>query len=410
MSLDFQTMDLPAPVRKALLKMGFEKPTPIQAAAIPVALTGSDVIGRAQTGTGKTAAFCIPVVSRFINDPFLGALILVPTRELALQIIEVLRQFSSVVPQLKTALLIGGVDMGRQIRDLRQNPAVIVATPGRLMDHLRRKSVNLERVGMLVLDEGDRMLDMGFEPQINQIFKFVRPERQTMLFSATMPDRVQKLVKKYLNQPKFISVGEESKPVGKINHRILQISRQKKQDVLLDELNARAGSVLIFVNTKHGTNRLTTYLEEYGYAVTRIHGGRSQGQRNQALQGFRSGRFRIMVATDVAARGIDVPNIAHVINFELPRDHEDYIHRIGRTARAGAEGEALCLLAKEDHNLWNRIARNYSLETVPGGERDMGERRGMNNRGGGMRKKSSKPRHKRTNNNYSKRSGRSAFA
>lgn len=375
MSLDFARMNLPLSVHKALRQMNFEKPTPIQAAAIPLVRAGRDLIGCAQTGTGKTAAFCIPLVSRLIENPLAAALILAPTRELALQIADVLKELTSASPQLHTVLLIGGVDMQRQLRDLKKQPSVIVATPGRLTDHLRRRSVNLSQVEMLVLDEGDRMLDMGFEPQINAILKFMKVQRQTLLFSATMPEKIKKLAQRYLKNPEFISVGQEAKPAERMNHSVIQTSQSQKHDVLLDQLNARSGSVLIFVNTKHGTNRLTTFLEEYGYAVTRIHGDRSQGQRNQALQGFRSGQFRILVATDVAARGLDVPHIAHVINFDLPRDLDDYVHRIGRTARAGAQGEALCLLANEDRTHWNRIARTLNLEMVAGGNPDKSAQR-----------------------------------
>jgi ATP-dependent RNA helicase DeaD len=368
MSVNFQDLNLPAPLQKALAAIKFDTPTPIQAAAIPIALQGKDLIGCAQTGTGKTAAFCIPLVARLLEKPNASALILAPTRELALQISEVLRKLTMPVQQqMKTVLLIGGTDMYRQFRDLKQNPSIIVATPGRLSDHLRRKSVNLSKTEILVLDEGDRMLDMGFEPQIIEILKFMKTERQTMLFSATMPKKVRALAERYLKNPESISVGEQSQPASKITHTIVQTTRGEKNDILLDQLNARQGSVLVFVNTQHGTTRVADYLLEYGFQVTLIHGGRSQGQRNTALTGFRSGKFRVMVATDVAARGLDIPHIAHVINYELPKLSEDYVHRIGRTARAGAVGEAVCLIANEDRGLWNRIARACNLETLPGG-------------------------------------------
>lgn len=375
MSLDFQKMNLPAPLQKALTAIKFDNPTPIQAAAIPIALQGKDLIGCAQTGTGKTAAFCIPIVARLIENPQAQALILAPTRELALQISEVLRKLTMPVQkQLKTVLLIGGTPMYRQFKDLQQNPSIIVATPGRLSDHLRRKSVNLQKVEILVLDEGDRMLDMGFEPQIIEIFKFMKPERQTLLFSATMPEKIRRLAKKYMTNPESVSVGEESKPASKITHSIIQTTRSEKNEVLLDQLNARQGSVLIFVNTQLGTSRVTDYLADYGIDVTLIHGGRSQGQRNSALMGFRTGKFRVMVATDVAARGLDVPHIAHVINYDLPKMVEDYVHRIGRTARAGAVGEAVCLISNEDRGLWNRIARSCNLEMLPYGRSGGGAR------------------------------------
>jgi superfamily II DNA/RNA helicase len=376
MSLDFQKMGLPAPLQKSLNAIKFVNPTPIQEKAIPLALAGKDIIGSAQTGTGKTAAFCIPIVAKLIENPKRGALILAPTRELAQQIADVVRKLTMPVQkEIKMCLLVGGTDMYRQYRDLKQNPAIIIATPGRLSDHLRRKSVNLNRVDILVLDEGDRMLDMGFEPQINEILKFMKPEKQTMLFSATMPPKMQKLAKTYMKDPEHVAVGEESKPAAKINHKIIQTTRYEKDNILLDQLNSRSGSILIFVNTQVGTERMTDYLNEYGFGVTQIHGGRSQGQRNTALKGFREGRFRILVATDVAARGLDVPHIEHVINYEIPRQAEDYVHRIGRTARAGKMGEAICLLSQEDRFNWNRIARLCDLEMIerPRGQRPQGE-------------------------------------
>lgn len=359
--LPFQKLNLPEQIQLALRAMKFVEPTPIQAAAIPIARKGRDLIGCAQTGTGKTAAFCIPIIAKLIEDPKATAVVLAPTRELAVQIIDVIKQLTLKTPHIHSALIIGGTSMGSQFRDLARRPQVIVATPGRLADHLRRKSVNFSTVKIVVLDEGDRMLDMGFERQITAILDFVPKDRQMLLFSATMPERVRKLAKKYLREPERISVGVESQPVDKITHSIVSTTRESKKDILLDQLNARTGSVLIFVNTKHGTDRLSSYLSDYGYQVSRIHGGRSQGQRNQALQGFRSKKFRILVATDVAARGLDVPHIEHVINFDLPKDCDDYVHRIGRTARAGAAGEAICLVSAEERSQWNKISKIYKL-------------------------------------------------
>jgi ATP-dependent RNA helicase DeaD len=364
----FKELNLLPVIQQALTRMKFETPTPIQAMAIPVALQGRDIIGCAQTGTGKTAAFGIPLVTKLIENPRGQALILAPTRELALQICDVLVQ---IAPRnIGVTLLIGGIDMHRQLRDLMRKPAIIVGTPGRVADHLRRKSLDLSRVQTVVLDEADRMLDMGFERQINEVLSFVPKVRQTLLFSATIPDRVKKMATRYQKDPQFLTVGAQAKPVSTIKHSIVQATKQNKREIILDELNSREGSVIIFVNTKHGTNRLWEHLEAYGYAVTRIHGGRSQGQRNQALLGFRSGKYRVMVATDLAARGIDVPHIQHVINFDLPKDVDDYVHRIGRTARAGAEGHAICLLSNEDRNHWNKIAKAYNFEMLPSGGRD----------------------------------------
>lgn len=369
----FKELNLPPVIQQNLERMKFETPTPIQAQAIPVAMQGRDIIGCAQTGTGKTAAFAIPMVSKLIENPRGQALILAPTRELALQIRDVLRQ---VAPRnIGVTLLIGGIDMHRQIRELMQKPSIIVGTPGRVADHLRRKSLDLSRTQTVVLDEADRMLDMGFEKQINEVLKFVPQQRQTLLFSATIPDRVKQMAKRYQKDPQFISVGAQAKPVSAIKHSIVHATKANKREIVLDELNSREGSVIIFVNTKHGTNRLYDHLSAYGYTVTRMHGGRSQGQRNQALAGFRDGKFRIMVATDLAGRGIDVPHIQHVINFDLPKDVDDYVHRIGRTARAGAEGHAICLLSSEDRNHWNKIARQYNFEMLPDGGRDRNTKR-----------------------------------
>jgi len=354
---DFQQLNLSDLVKKALTRMNFTSPTPIQAQSLPMALAGHDLVGCAQTGTGKTAAFAIPMIEKLIKDPKSKALVLAPTRELALQISEVVQQLTHFERNVRTALIIGGCPMEKQLRQLMQSPRIIVATPGRLHDHLRRKSVNLSQFKFLVLDECDRMLDMGFEKQIHAIVQFLPNDRQTVLFSATLPPHIQNLTKKYLKNPKWVTVKAETKAPRQIKHSVISAAKKQRNGILLDQLNARKGSIIIFVNTKHGTNRLCDFLNDYGYPVTRIHGGRSQGQRNKAIEGFRSGAFRILVATDIAARGLDIPHIAHVINYDLPRDRDDYLHRIGRTARAGAEGEALCFVANEDRNLWSKIEK-----------------------------------------------------
>ena len=354
---NFKELRLPGALVKALDKMNFQQPTPIQAKAIPVALEGRDLIGCAQTGTGKTASFCIPLLTQLAQSPKHTALILAPTRELGAQILEVLKKLTEFSPEIKCTLLIGGTPMQPQIRQLQKKPRIIVATPGRLVDHLRRRSIQFPHLAFLVLDEADRMLDMGFAPQLNQILQHLPKQRQTLFFSATLPADIEKLSQKYLQDPVRITVGEISRVQEKIQQSILQTTAGKKNDVLLDELNARNGSVLIFARTQIRTDRLARYLEEYGHAVARIHGGRSQGQRNSAVAGFRDGRFRILVATDIAARGIDISHIAHVINYDLPQASEDYVHRIGRTARGGAQGEALSLITPEDHLAWKQICR-----------------------------------------------------
>jgi ATP-dependent RNA helicase DeaD len=357
---NFSELKLPAPLEKALEAMHFDIPTPIQAQAIPVALSNRDLIGCAQTGTGKTAAFAVPMITRLLKAPNKSALILVPTRELALQIVDVLNKLTAFTPDLKTAVIIGGTSMQPQMRNLLKKPRILVATPGRLVDHLRRGSISLSSMEILVLDEADRMLDMGFAPQLNEILRFIPRSRQTMLFSATLPSNIMKMAEKWLREPVRVTVGPVSTPVKKIAHSVVQTTGPQKNGVLLDELNARQGSVLVFTRTKHRTDRLAKYLAQFGHPVARIHGDRSQGQRNMAINGFRSGQFRILVATDIAARGLDISHIAHVINYDLPQVPEDYIHRIGRTGRAGADGEAISLLTPEDKPQWREISRLIS--------------------------------------------------
>ena len=352
----FQQMNLPSRLSNILDAMNFHIPTPIQAQAIPVALTDRDLIGCSQTGTGKTAAFCIPILVRLSEKGQKTALILAPTRELAVQIHEVVKQLSAAFPDLSSVLLIGGVALPPQVKVLKKKPRILIATPGRLLDHLQQGTVSLSDVGFLVLDEADRMLDMGFAPQLAKIHAFLPGSQQTFLFSATIPDSIKEMAAKFLKDPVSIRIGPVSRPIAKIRQSVIQTTLEKKNDVLREELNTRDGSVLIFTRTKRRTDRIAKYLTRFGHSVARIHGDRNQGQRNSAMQGFRSGTFRILVATDIAARGLDIPLIAHVINYDLPQVPEDYVHRIGRTARAGAEGASLCLVLPEDHSQWRKIA------------------------------------------------------
>jgi ATP-dependent RNA helicase RhlE len=353
----FAELKLPEQLEKALAAMAFETPTPIQAQAIPVALTGRDLIGCAQTGTGKTAAFGIPMITTLLSRPDRDALILVPTRELAAQVASVLEQLAKFLPEMKMTLLIGGVAMKPQLKSLARKPRIIVATPGRLLDHLRSRSARLDRTAMLVLDEADRMLDLGFAPQLQAILRFLPRERQTLMFSATLPPDIERLARDYLRDPQRVQVGPVSQAVPKIEQKIREVSGGDKNSALLDELNARQGTALVFARTQHRTDRVARYLESYGVEVARIHGGRSQGQRNRALDGFRDGTFRVLVATDIAARGIDIDHVAHVINYDLPNVPEDYIHRIGRTGRAGRSGEAISLISHEERPLWRDIQK-----------------------------------------------------
>jgi superfamily II DNA/RNA helicase len=360
----FEQFRLPPSIQASLKAMNFQKPTPIQEKAIPVALTGSDLLGMAQTGTGKTAAFLIPVLTRLASLNGKTALILAPTRELALQIHVVLKQLVGKNQQMRSALLIGGLPLKAQVKELNSHPRILVATPGRLVDHLNHMPRLLQPVAIMVVDEADRMLDMGFYPQLKMIRKFVPQKRQTMMFSATFPENIKKLAGEFLFKPEQVSVGETHRPVPKIEQAIIETTAKEKNDVLLDELNARQGSVLIFTRTKHRTHRLMRYLQDYGYKVTFLHGNRTQAQRKSAIEGFRRGDFRILVATDIASRGLDIDDIAHVINYDLPQQPEDYVHRIGRTARNGKSGRALCLLTPEDRGQWKQIHRAMQSKSV----------------------------------------------
>jgi ATP-dependent RNA helicase DeaD len=374
---NFGQMQLAQAVQDALAAISFTTPTPIQAQAIPLVLEGHDILGSAQTGTGKTAAFSVPLLSMLVNGSQKPVLILAPTRELAEQIAATLALLTSKLRQFRLALVIGGVPMYHQIRNLRNNPAFVIATPGRLIDHVERGNINLSDFGYLVLDEADRMLDMGFGPQLDAIVKELPADRQTLLFSATMPANIQKIAARYLRNPKRISIGESHKPVEKIKQTLVETTAHSKPDTLIREIDKHAGSMLVFTRTKVRTEAVTKLLRDAGHKVTRIHGDRSQRQRSDAIAGFRSGDFRILVATDIAARGIDIADIQHVINYDLPICPEDYVHRIGRTARAGAEGHALCLITPEDRHTWSRIHK-LMYGQFPDGDR--GGRSGVDSR------------------------------
>ena len=352
----FTELNLPKQLDQALHRAQFKQPTPIQAKAIPIALQGKDVIGCAQTGTGKTAAFCIPMAVSLLNNPDKNALILAPTRELALQIETFWRKLSIHTPQLNHVCLIGGASFGFQMKGLSRKPRVIIATPGRLIDHLTRKTMNLNKTAHLILDEADRLLDMGFLPQLQQILKMLPKERQTMLFTATWDSTMDKLSKSCCHNPERISVGVASKAAETIHQDLLSTTHVKKNDALLNQLSIREGQVLVFVRTKSRSDRLLRFLKAEGQSVALMHAGKTQSQRRFALESFKSGRARILVATDIVARGIDISDINHVINYDLPQSPEDYIHRIGRTGRAGSKGKALSLLTPEDRQIWNRIS------------------------------------------------------
>lgn len=360
----FQSMPFPAPLQKALKDLNFIEPTEIQSKAIPPALEGKDLIACAETGSGKTAAYGLPAILSVLSDPKKNALFLVPTRELAQQVSDVIRSLTINMREVSSCTLVGGADIRRQLTSLKRGPRIVIATPGRLIDHLNRRSINLLSTGVLVLDEGDRMIDMGFAPQLDEILKFLPKQRQTLFFTATITAKVRKLAESYLHLPVSISAGQISRPVTTIKQSVIQTTIGEKNDKLLDELNQRKGSVIIFLKTKRKTDILAKFLKDYGHEVSLIHGGRTQGQRNQVIRGFREGRFRILCATDVAARGLDIPSIEHVINYDLPMVDEDYVHRIGRTGRNGASGEALTFVLPNEVRTWRVIAQKYRIQGV----------------------------------------------
>ncbi|MCP5361666.1 MAG: DEAD/DEAH box helicase [Hyphomicrobiales bacterium] len=353
----FNELGLPESLNHTLQHMQFTTPTPIQAQAIPHALMGKDILGSAQTGTGKTGAFGIPLVARLLTNPRGTALVMTPTRELATQVMAQLRMMLGKRSFIKTALLIGGESMPKQLQQLRNRPRLLVGTPGRINDHLERGSLMLHDTSFLVLDETDRMLDMGFVPQIEKIMKFMPQNRQTMLFSATLPKNIIRISEKYLNNPVRVAVSAASAPATNIKHDVVRVTAEEKHARLLSELEARNGSVILFMKTKYATERMAAKLSKAGHSADAIHGDLRQNKRDQVIANFRSKKYRILVATDVAARGLDIPHIEHVINYDLPQCAEDYIHRIGRTARAGAEGSAICLVTPADNGKWNAINR-----------------------------------------------------
>ena len=352
---NFTSIKIEDSLKHSLSRMNFIKPTPIQGMAIPVALEGKDILGTAQTGTGKTLAFSIPLINKLILDKNAFALVMCPTRELASQVMEAIKSIISDKINIKTALLIGGESMQKQLRQLGNRSRIIVGTPGRINDHLKRKSLNLSATKYLVLDETDRMLDMGFTPQIEMVLKFVPKIHQTLLFSATLPQNILRISERYLNSPERISTGATSIPIAKIKQETLQVFKENKYDELIDQFLIRKGSILVFVKTKRSADKMVKRLKEEGHSADAIHGDLRQSKRDRVINSFRKGLKRILIATDVAARGLDIPLIQHVINYDLPQVPEDYVHRIGRTARAGSEGSALTFLTSDDRTMWNSI-------------------------------------------------------
>lgn len=353
---NFNEASIPPPLIHRLEQIGFTTPTSIQAQAIPPALQGSDILGSAQTGTGKTAAFGIPLVTHLLNNAQGSSLVLLPTRELALQVMKALEQFTDE-SKIYTALLIGGEDMRRQLNQLKAKPRLIVGTPGRVNDHLTRGTLKLSDTNFLVLDEVDRMLDMGFGMQLDAIAKYLTAKRQTLMFSATMPENIQKLSVKYLNNPVRIAVGSTHTPTENIKQEHVKLSDSEKYPRLLEEFDSRTGSIIVFIKTKYAADAMAKKLCKLGHKAGALHGDLRQKKRTQVTENFRKQNYRILVATDIAARGLDIPHIQHVINYDLPQCPEDYIHRIGRTARAGATGKAMNFLSPSEGGKWKAIQR-----------------------------------------------------
>src|SRR3990170_4979500 len=346
--MPFSKLGLSPKVVDGVRAAGYTDPTPIQLRAIPIILDGRDLIGSAQTGTGKTAAFALPIISRLGQRGRLRALVLEPTRELAAQVETAIRDYARFT-NLRTVVIYGGTGYGRQDQALRQGADIVVATPGRLLDQLQRKMLRLDRIEMLVLDEADRMIDMGFLPDVRKIIERCPRARQTMLFSATIPPEIEQLCKWALRTPETIEIGLRRAPAETVTHAIYPVDVGQKQQ-LLEELLKRTDydQVLIFCRTKHGADRVARKLQQQGHAVAVLHSNRTQNERVRALDGFRDGRYEVMVATDIAARGIDVEQISHVINFDVPHHPEDYVHRIGRTGRAQSVGDAFTIMIAED--------------------------------------------------------------
>ena len=329
----------------ALDNLKFKTPTPIQHKAIPPAAEGKDMVGIAQTGTGKTIAFAIPMIQRLAACEGKG-LVLVPTRELALQVAEVVRQFAPLMG-MQASVIIGGESLNRQVQDLRRKPRIIIATPGRLIDHIGQRNVDLSNVAVLVLDEADRMFDMGFAPQLEKILAAMPKERQTMLFSATMPDEIMRLASRHMKLPLRIEVARPGTAAERVEQELFIVDRGEKTALLAKLLDKYWGSVLLFVRTKHNAKKIARSIREMPHSASEIHSNRSLAQRRDALDGFKSGKYRVLVATDIAARGIDVTGIELVINYDLPDEDENYVHRIGRTGRAGQPGRAITFAAPD---------------------------------------------------------------
>lgn len=362
----FSEQSFSALLKSNLAKHGYVSPTAIQAAAIPPALEGRDVVATAQTGTGKTLAFVLPMIERLAESPApacIRAVVLAPTRELAIQIHETFAKLA-LGSGIKAAICVGGVNEQTQLQKIREGAQVLVATPGRMFDFLSRKLINLRRVQILVLDEADRMLDMGFLPVIEKLMAAMPVERQTMFFSATIESSVKHLVESHVRDAVRVSVGSITKPIDKVELHVYEVEQDRKLGLLASMLRQEQGSFLVFARTKRGADRLAKKLSREGLKATTIHGDRTQNQRNQALRGFRDRAYRVLVATDIAARGIHVEGIAHVVNYDLPQVPEDFIHRVGRTGRGGASGTASTFATRTEREEVIRIERTIKTKLL----------------------------------------------
>jgi len=376
----FSQLGLSAELLRAIADQGYEQATPIQEQAIPLVLKGHDVLAGAQTGTGKTAGFALPLLQLMQDAPSNGrhptlrALVIVPTRELAAQVGDSIRDYSKYLPY-NTAIIFGGVGINPQITKLRRGVDIVVATPGRLLDHLQRGTINLSKVKTLVLDEADRMLDMGFIHDIRKVMKKLPPERQTLLFSATFSQEIKKLSGALLNAPTMIQVARQNTTAELVTQVVHPVDRTRKLELLSHMIGANNWSqVLVFTRTKHGANWVSKQLQRNGLVSDAIHGNKSQNARTRALNDFKNGKVRVLVATDIAARGLDIEQLPHVVNYELPNVPEDYVHRIGRTGRAGQDGHAVSLVCVDENKLLADIQRllkcKIDTEIIPGYEPD----------------------------------------
>jgi ATP-dependent RNA helicase RhlE len=421
--MSFKSLGLSEPLLKAIQKKGYETPSPIQAKAIPPVLEGRDVLASAQTGTGKTAGFTLPLLHLLSNGPEqrhrpIRALILTPTRELAAQVYANVKEYSEFL-NIRSTVIFGGVNQKPQVNKLSQGVDVLVATPGRLIDLENQGVLSLNKVEIFVLDEADRMLDMGFLRDIERVMKLMPAKRQNLMFSATFSKDIKKLAYSILNNPIQVEATPENTAVEVIEQKVYRVAKGKKTGLIIKLISeGNWKQVLVFTRTKHGANKLCKKMISDGITAAAIHGNKSQGARTKALAGFKNGSVRVLVATDIAARGLDIPLLPHVINFELPNISEDYVHRIGRTGRAGASGEAISLVSADETTFLRDIEKlidikieveilegfepdpNASTEPIkPGQNRNQGRGRGSNNRNSGKAKSSSSDRNKSRNRN-----------